>query len=214
MDFLSIDLLQPESIIKYGGVVLLTIIIFVETGLFFGFFLPGDSLLFVAGILTESKFISMSVWLMMALVILAAVLGSTVGYGVGYWAKGYLEQRKENFFYRKCYFKIAERLFRKYGMSTFIVGRFLPVVRTFNPILAGMVRMDIRNFLIYNIVGAAIWVVTLVYAGYWLGNSVPSITNHLEWIILAMILLSTLPIGLTWWRNRDVVTKEMYEEND
>lgn len=207
MNILSIDLFHPESIITYGGVSLLLLIIFAETGLFFGFFLPGDSLLFVAGILSDTKYIDMPVWLLIVLVIIATVLGTTVGYGFGCVAKGYLDQRKENFFYRKSYLAVTERLYQKHGMSTFILGRFIPVVRTFIPILAGIVRIDFSKFFIYNVVGAAVWAISLVYAGYWLGNRVPAIAEHLEFIILGMILLSALPIAVSWLRYGGFLSK-------
>ena len=207
MNILSIDLFHPESIITYGGVSLLLLIIFAETGLFFGFFLPGDSLLFVAGILSDTKYIDMPVWLLIVLVIIATVLGTTVGYGFGCVAKGYLDQRKENFFYGKSYLAVTERLYQKHGMSTFILGRFIPVVRTFIPILAGIVRIDFSKFFIYNVVGAAVWAISLVYAGYWLGNRVPAIAEHLEFIILGMILLSALPIAVSWLRYGGFLSK-------
>jgi membrane-associated protein len=193
-------LFRPEAIIEYGGLALLLLIIFAETGLFFGFFLPGDSLLFVAGILCDTKYIALPVWLLIGLVIIAAVLGTTVGYGFGHWAKRYLDNRKENFFYRRRYMDVTQQFYHRYGMYSFVLGRFLPVVRTFVPILAGVVRVDFRNFFFFNVIGAVAWAAPVILAGYWLGGRFPSITEHLDIIIAGMFLVSGLPIVLSWWR--------------
>lgn len=195
---LFVDLFKPESIILYGGLGLLLFVIFAETGLFFGFFLPGDSLLFVAGLLSGTKYLDVSVWLLIALLIIAASTGTTVGYGFGRWAESYLKNRKENFFYKKKYLQMTEDFYKKYGMMTFILGRFLPVVRTFVPILAGIVRINFGKFLFYNIIGAAAWIITMVMAGHWLGNIFPGISEHLEIIVAAMILLTTIPLWTSW----------------
>lgn len=202
------DLLNPETIIQYGGLVLLLGIIFAETGLFFGFFLPGDSLLFAAGLLCESKYLSTSVGVLIPLLILAAVLGSTVGYGIGRWAKQYLEHRKENFFYKKKYIEMTETFYQKHGMMAFVLGRFLPIVRTFVPILAGMARIDFKKFWIYNLLGAAAWIVSMVLAGYLLGNAFPGLIDHLEIIVVVMIFVSTIPVITTFLRSQRKVLKE------
>ncbi|HZI23815.1 MAG TPA: VTT domain-containing protein, partial [Chryseolinea sp.] len=128
------ELANPEALIQYGGLVLLLLIIFAETGIFFGFFLPGDSLLFAAGLLSESEYLDTPVTVLIVLLIAAAVLGTTVGYGVGRWAKNYLEHRADNFFYRKKYIEMTEAFYQRHGMMAFVLGRFLPIVRTFVPI--------------------------------------------------------------------------------
>lgn len=198
MELSLLEWLQPEAIIKYGGLTLLLLIVFAETGLFFGFFLPGDSLLFVAGLLTNSPHIDLPVWGLIVLVLIAAVSGTAVGYGFGYWAKDYLHRRKENFFYKKKYLDITREVYQRHGMLTFVVGRFLPIVRTFIPILAGISKINFRGFMIYNFIGAAIWVVTMIMAGYWFGRAFPNIINYLEIIIAAMILITAIPVVLTW----------------
>jgi membrane-associated protein len=207
MDALFIDWFRPETIIEYGGITLLLFIIFAETGLFFGFFLPGDSLLFVAGILSNSPFLPVPLWLLLVLVLAAAVSGTCVGYGFGYWAKDYLSRRKENFFYRKKYLEMTKHFYRRYGMMAFIVGRFLPVIRTFVPILAGIVRIEFRKFFLYNLLGAILWVVPMIMAGYWLGNSFPGIVHQLDLIIAGMILLTSIPIIVSWVRLRRPLIK-------
>jgi membrane-associated protein len=201
------DIFRPETIIEYGGLALLLFIIFAETGLFFGFFLPGDSLLFVAGLLSGSPHLSLPVWLLISLVVVAAVSGTTVGYGFGYWAEGYLRNRKENFFYKKRYLEITQNFYRRYGMMVFVVGRFIPIVRTFAPILAGMVRIRFINFLVYNIAGSVIWVTSLVLLGHWLGNRYPFITDHLDFIIIGMIVLSGIPVIMTWLNHRKSIVR-------
>src|SRR6187402_3565455 len=123
-------------LIRYGGVTLLMIIIFAETGIFFGFFLPGDSLLFIAGMLTSSGFLELNIFLLWFLLLIAAVSGTAVGYLSGKRASSYFAHRKENFFYKKKYIETTRSFYRQYGMGAFILGRFLPVVRTFVPIFA------------------------------------------------------------------------------
>ena len=196
------DLFQPEALIKFGGLTLLLLIVFAETGLFFGFFLPGDSLLFVAGLLSNSPHINLPVWLLIALVVIAAVSGTAVGYGFGYWAKDYLYRRKENFFYKKKYLDITREVYQRHGMLTFVVGRFLPIVRTFIPILAGISKINFRKFMIYNFIGAAIWVITMVMSGHLFGKAFPNLINYLEIIIGAMILVTAVPVVITWINHR------------
>ncbi|HEY9048392.1 MAG TPA: VTT domain-containing protein [Ohtaekwangia sp.] len=201
--FLFVDLLNPEEIIKWGGLALLLFIIFAETGLFFGFFLPGDSLLFIAGILSDTKHLSINVWLLILLLTVCAVLGTCVGYAFGRWAENYLKNRKENFFYKKKYMDVADDFYKRYGMTAFIMGRFLPIVRTFVPILAGMVRIDFGRFFFFNAVGAATWIIVMVMAGHLLGNAFPTITEHLEIIVGGMVLITTIPLIISWQRNRN-----------
>ena len=196
------ELVNPEALIQYGGLVLLLAIIFAETGLFFGFFLPGDSLLFAAGLLAESPYIETSVTVLIILLIIAAVLGTTVGYGVGRWAKSYLENRSENFFYRKRYIEMTEEFYQRHGMMAFVLGRFLPIVRTFVPILAGMTHINFNQFFLYNVLGATIWVVTMVMAGHLLGNAFPHLIEYLEYIVFGMILVTTVPLIISFFRGR------------
>ncbi|HEY9005317.1 DedA family protein [Ohtaekwangia sp.] len=201
--FLFVDLLNPEEIIKWGGLALLLFIIFAETGLFFGFFLPGDSLLFIAGILSDTEYLSVNVWMLVLLLTVCAVAGTCVGYGFGRWAENYLKNRKENFFYKKKYMEVAQDFYKRYGMTAFIMGRFLPIVRTFVPILAGMVRIDFGKFFFFNAVGAATWIIVMVMAGHLLGNAFPTITEHLEIIVGGMVLITTIPLVISWQRNRN-----------
>jgi len=197
---LFLDFLNPEAIIKYGGFALLVIIIFAETGVFFGFFLPGDSLLFTAGLLSHIELLDYHPSVMIPILIVAAVAGSTTGYFTGKWAGRYLQNRKENFFFKKKYLEMTHEFYDRHGMMAFILGRFLPVIRTFVTILAGTVNINFSKFFIFNVVGASLWIFSMVMAGYWLGDLFPGIIDHLELIVVGMILLSAVPVVITWMR--------------
>ena len=204
MEISIVDFFNPQNIIQYGGLALLLFIIFAETGLFFGFFLPGDSLLFVAGLLSTSKYIDQPVWLLIIFLVIAAFSGTCVGYYFGAWAKKYFKPKEENLFYKPRYIDMARDFYRRYGMMAFIVGRFLPIVRTFVPILAGIVRIDFKKFLFYNFLGATLWIVSLVMAGHWLGNMFPTLIDSVEIIIVALIVVTAIPVILSFRRNRAV----------
>jgi len=206
------ELFDPRSIIEYGGLTLLLIVIFAETGLFFGFFLPGDSLLFIAGLLCGTKDLDTPLILLIVLVTIAAVLGTTAGYAMGLWADKYFKPRNENFFYRKRHLDMARNFYKKYGMIAFILGRFLPVIRTFIPILAGIVRIDFVKFVLFNFMGAAIWVGIMITTGYWLGNIFPNIADYLTILVIAMIMITSVPLLLSWLRHRHGLIKEEEEE--
>lgn len=203
-----LDSFNPENIIQYGGLTLLLIIIFAETGVFFGFFLPGDSLLFVAGLLSDTEYLDTNVTLLIILLIIAAVSGSTVGYLTGRWAGGYLANKKDSIFFKRKYLDLTQAFYQKHGMMAFILGRFLPVVRTFVTILAGMVKIDFTKFLIFNFLGASIWIIVMVLSGHFLGRIFPNITSYLEFIVIGMILLSAVPVIMTWFKNRKLLAKD------
>lgn len=199
---------NPENIIQYGGLGLLLLIIFAETGVFFGFFLPGDSLLFVAGLMTGPEYLDTPVGLLIILLIIAAVSGSTVGYLTGRWAGNYLKNRKDTWYFKKKYLDITQAFYQKHGMMAFILGRFLPIVRTFVTILAGMARIDMPKFVIFNVLGATIWICTMVLAGYFLGRLFPEITTYLELIVVGMIIVSAIPVIMTYLKNKKLLAKE------
>jgi membrane-associated protein len=203
-----LDTFNPETLIQVGGLGLLMLIIFAETGVFFGFFLPGDSLLFVAGLLADTEYLNIHISLLIILLIIAAVSGSFVGYLTGKWAGIYLLNKKDSFFFKKKYIDITQAFYQKHGMMAFILGRFLPVVRTFVTILAGMAKIDFAKFLIFNFLGASIWVLTMVLAGHFLGRLFPNISSYLEIIVVGMILVSAIPVIITWFRNRNLLAKD------
>lgn len=203
-----LDSINPENIIQYGGLGLLLLIIFAETGVFFGFFLPGDSLLFVAGLLAGGEYLETNVTMLIILLIIAAVSGSTVGYFTGRWAGNYLANKKDSLFFKKKYLDVTQAFYQKHGMMAFILGRFLPVVRTFVTILAGMAKIDFPKFLFFNFLGASIWIIVMVLSGHFLGRLFPQITTYLELIVIGMIIISAIPVVITWFKNRNLLAKD------
>ncbi len=166
-------------------------IIFAESGLFFGFFFPGDSLLFTAGFLASRGFLN--IWLLTGLTFLAAVLGDSVGYAFGHRVGPKIFCKEDSIFFHKDHVRKAELFFAKHGPKAIILARFMPVVRTFAPILAGIGTMHYRTFLLYNIVGGSLWAIGLTFLGYFLGNIIPDVDKYLLPIIGAIIFFSVLP---------------------
>jgi membrane-associated protein len=203
-----LDSFNPEHLIQVGGLTLLLAIIFAETGVFFGFFLPGDSLLFVAGLLCDTEYLDINVGLLIVLLIIAAVSGSTVGYLTGRWAGKFLKNRPDSIFFKKKYLDVTEAFYQKHGMMAFILGRFLPIVRTFVTIIAGMVKIDMPKFVFFNFLGATIWIVVMVLSGHFLGRIFPGITTYLEVIVVGMILVSAIPVAITYFKNRKLLAKD------
>jgi membrane-associated protein len=202
MDFSNLQeffrfLLDSEDIIRYGGLALVTLIVFAENGLFFAFFLPGDYLLFLAGLFTSSRQLDWPITVVMGCIILAAVLGSLVGYYFGMALGHNLENRKESFFFKRKNLEQSRAFFSKYGGRALILARFMPVVRTFSPIIAGTIRMPFRSFLLYNILGGVLWGVSLPLAGFYLGQTFPQIINYVEWIIVFFLAITSLALVRT-----------------
>ncbi|MBV2166526.1 MAG: VTT domain-containing protein [Kaistella sp.] len=202
------DLLNPEFYIKMGGFWLILFIIFAETGLFIGFFLPGDSLLFVSGIYaveivkeslgsTGSDFLDTTI--LASAIAIAAVIGNEVGYWFGRKAGPALYKKEDTFLFKKKYLFQAHDFFEEHGALAVIMARFLPVVRTFTPIVAGIVKMDKTRFLIDNIIGAFLWSFSLIFAGHYLDRLFNDqfgidLKSHLEMIIIIIVLITTVPI--------------------
>lgn len=185
-------LLDPIFIIKTLGVIGIILIVFAETGLFFGFFLPGDSLLFTAGIFASQGFYSIEVLLIGC--IIAAILGDSVGYWSGKKYGRKLFDRDAGFFFKKKRLYDAEIFYEKHGKSTIIIARFVPVIRTFAPIVAGIGNMKYSSFVSYNIFGGVIWVSGLLLLGYFLGGMIPNPDKYIIPIALLIIILSFIPI--------------------
>jgi membrane-associated protein len=152
------NLTDAKSIISNGGFYLLLIVVYAETGLFFGFFLPGDYLLFLAGILTAAGIIEVPVYILVPSLIVAGILGNYTGYWFGYRTGPVLFNKNDSLFFKKRYIAVAEEFYDKYGGMALILGRFFPIVRTFAPIFAGVVKVDIKKFTLYNIIGSVAWV--------------------------------------------------------
>ncbi|WPP52419.1 DedA family protein [Catalinimonas niigatensis] len=194
--------LQPEMILKSGGLWLLLLIIFLETGIFFGFFLPGDSLLLTAGILCGSTYLEVSIYELLIGLSVAGFLGAMAGYVFGRKTGNYLLMKPESFFFKKKYLSIAEDYYLKYGNMAFVIGRFLPLARTFIPILAGFVKSNVWTFVWFNILGTIIWVGVFVLGGYWLARLFPAVTQYIEFFVLFLIFITSLPLLLSWLRRR------------
>ena len=216
LDFQWHDLINPEFYIKYGGLWLLLFIIFAETGLFIGFFLPGDSLLFVAGIYsanlaaqvisTDSE--GVDLFLLWLLVSAAGVLGNYVGYWFGKKSGPYLYERKDTFVFKKKYLLQATEFYQRYGGWAIVAARFVPIIRTFAPIVAGVVKMDRKKFTYFNVVGCFAWVASMLLAGHFLNRWVMNefgidIKEHLELIVIAIVLVSTLPVIIKFFFKKE-----------
>lgn len=185
-------MLDPILIIKTVGIIGVIFIVFAETGLFFGFFFPGDSLLFTAGIFASQGFFS--IWLLLVCCILAAILGDSVGYWSGRKYGRKLFDRDAGFFFKKKRLYDAELFYEKHGKSTIIIARFVPVIRTFAPIVAGIGNMRYFSFISYNIFGGILWVSGMLLFGYFLGSIIPNPDTYIIPIALLIIILSFMPI--------------------
>ena len=219
---------DPEGLkrlIISGGVVLLVAIVFSETGLLVGFFLPGDSLLFLAGALCSVNLLDTSApppldFTFTALALItAAILGNTVNYWLGRWAGIGVWERPEGRFIKRRYLVEAHRFYEKWGALSLVLTRYIPIARTFVPFVAGVSRMGFASYTLWNIVGAVLWVPVLMAVGYWLGQ-IPFVQRNLETVVLGVILISVMPIvvaaGLKWWRSRHppAPTASTSESND
>ncbi len=195
-------LMNSEKLIAYGGITLLLIIVFAETGLFFGFFLPGDYLLFTAGLLCGTDVLNVSIYILTIMVIIAAILGDYTGYATGKYFGHKLFKRKNSILFKKEYLQKTEEFFKKYGNVSLIIGRYFPIVRTFAPILAGTVKMSFIKFSLANISGGILWVFTLVPTGYYLGKNHPEVMDYLGYFILFFTVMTSIPIIKTIWSRR------------
>jgi len=198
-DFLQ-NLTSPEWIMENGGLYLLLFIIFAETGILLGFFLPGDPLLFITGMILANSTLpqtnatlSLLYWIL--LISIAGILGNFLGYWTGKKSGNLLLKKKDNFIFKKKYIVQAQEFYEKRGGGAIIIARFMPIVRTFAPVVAGIVKMDLRKFSFFNIIGSFIWVGVLVTAGYLLGEN-EWIKNNLEKIVLLIVLIATAPLLL------------------
>ena len=196
------QLVNPESIIHYGGIYLLLFVVFAETGLFVGFFLPGDSLLFTAGLLCSTHILDMHPSLLIILIIAAAVAGNMVGFGFGKKVGPLLFRRKSGLLFRQEHLVTAHEFYKKHGKKTIILSRFLPIVRTFAPIVAGIVKLDLYKFFIYSFVGAFFWVNALVLTGFFLGEYIPGIKNYLGYIVIFLIVITSIPFVINSIKKR------------
>ena len=197
-DFLSF--LNPETVISSLGLLGVTVFIFAESGLFFGFFLPGDSLLFTAGFLASKGILPLPELLIWSM--LAAALGDSFGYAFGRRVGPAIFSKEDSLLFRRSYVEKTRKFFALHGQKTIILARFVPVIRTFAPILAGVGEMSYRRFLVYNIVGGFLWVLSLCLSGYFLGQILPGVDQYLLPIVLVIIVISILPGACHFYRER------------
>ncbi len=191
-----------EWIIHNGGLYVLLLVIFVETGVFFCFFLPGDSLLFAAGFYVDElakQFFDVNYSVIILLIIIAAILGNTLGYWFGYKVGPLLYQRKDSFFFKKKHLIRAHDFYEEYGKATIFLGIFLPIVRTFAPIVAGIVKMDKKTFMLFNIIGSSCWVAAMILGGKFLQGWMLQkyrfdLKNHVDVIVIGLAALTLLPV--------------------
>lgn len=187
--------IDPEKLLREGGFYVVMFVIFAETGLFFGFFLPGDYLLFLAGMFVATGKLDVNIYVLIFGLFVAAVSGNFVGYWFGRKTGPVLYQRKDSLFFKRRYLKAAEEYYNKQGAFALIMGRFVPIVRTFAPIFAGVVKLDFKRFALYNFAGAIIWIASLTLLGYFLGKRFEKeINDYLLYIIIGFIVITSLPL--------------------
>jgi membrane-associated protein len=211
-DFNWLQLLNPEFyiLLEFGGIkiglLVVLFIVFAETGLLAGFFLPGDSLLFLAGIYSESlmsqisfgnEFVNVTIFALM--VAFMGVLGNMVGYWFGSRSGSYLYNQKDTFFFKKKYLYQAKEFFEKYGNRAIVFARFLPIVRTFAPVVAGIVSMDKKKFMFYNILGSFLWSFSMIFAGHYLHELFLDkfqidLKHYIEFIVIGIVGFTTIPV--------------------
>ena len=194
-------LYQFDELIRWGGYSVLVAIVFAETGLLAGFFLPGDSLLVTAGLVAAVGG-ALNIWALILVLSLAAIAGDTTGYWIGRHFGPRIFNREDSFFFHKDHLARTRHFYEKYGAKTIVIARFVPIVRTFAPTVAGVGRMAYRRFLAYNVLGGIAWVMSMTLVGYLLGRSVPDIEKKIHWVILVVIVLSFLPIVREWALSR------------
>ncbi len=194
------DFLDVVPLIQTVGLLGIFLIVFAESGLFFGFFLPGDSLLFTAGVLAAAS--HFNVWILLLGCFLMAVLGDTVGYWFGHKMGPKIFYKEESWFWSKKNLERTQAFYAKHGNKTITLARFVPVVRTFAPIMAGVGNMKYKTFLFWNVSGALIWTVSMIFGGYFLGNLIPNIDKYILPIVFGIILASLIPIFIEFFRNR------------
>ncbi len=197
------ELTDPESIIRYGGLTLLVFVIFAETGLMIGFFLPGDSLVFISGLIcaTEPQLMDIHIVTLTSSLTFAAIIGNITGYYFGKRIGPSLFTKDDNLIFKKKYLEITKSFYDRNGGQSLVLGRFLPIIRTFAPILAGVINMNFKTFFIYTLVGGILWIGSLSILGYYLGR-INWVKNNAEWIVIGLIVITFIPILRAWKKEK------------
>lgn len=195
MDFV-VDLLvgntSLDDLIRWGGYLILVAIVFTETGLLVGFFLPGDSLLITAGLVAGAG--GLNIWWLNVLLMAAAVVGDSVGYAIGFRTGPRIFTREDSLLFNRRYLIRTREFYERYGGKTIVLARFVPIIRTFAPVVAGVGQMAYSRFLFYNVFGGIGWVASMTWAGYLLGRAVPNIQQYVHVVVAVVVVLSVLPI--------------------
>jgi membrane-associated protein len=181
-----------DDLVRVGGYVVLVAIVFTETGLLVGFFLPGDSLLITAGLVAGSG--AINIWWLNILLSAAAIAGDSVGYAIGFRTGPRIFTREDSLLFNRRHLIRTREFYERYGGKTIVLARFIPIIRTFAPVVAGVGQMAYRRFVFYNVFGGIGWVASLTWAGYLLGQTVPNIDQHVHLVVIIVIVLSVLPI--------------------
>jgi membrane-associated protein len=189
-----------DALVRWGGYVVLTAIVFTETGLLIGFFLPGDSLLITAGLVAATG--ALDIWWLNVLLVAAAVAGDSVGYTIGARIGPRLFTREKSWLFNPRHVVRTREFYARHGAKTIVIARFVPIIRTFAPVIAGVGEMPYRRFLLYNVAGGLGWVLSMTWAGYLLGNVVPNIDRHIHIVVIVVIVLSVIPIAVEIIRER------------
>jgi membrane-associated protein len=195
-------LFVPENLIKIGGLGLLLFIVFAETGLFIGFFLPGDSLLFTAGILCSTHVLDVNIVTLMLGLNLAATFGNLTGYYFGKRVGTKLFTRDDSLVFKKRYVAITNSFYNRHGGKALILGRFLPIIRTFAPILSGVIKMELKIFVVYTVVGSILWTSTMTLSAYYLAKAIPNLKDHLGLVVLFLIIITAIPVISTYRKEK------------
>ncbi len=198
------NIMDAQSILSKGGFYLLLVVVFAETGLFFGFFLPGDYLLFMAGLLCASGMFDVNIFVLIVSLIVAGILGNYAGYFFGRRTGPLLFSKHDSFFFKKRHVVMAEQFYVKYGGMALILGRFFPIIRTFAPIFAGVVKVDFKRFSLYNIIGSVAWVLVLCLSGYFLGRRYPEARHYVQYIIIGFFVITSIPLVIAYLKKRTI----------
>jgi len=196
--------ISPDAIAQ-GGLILIALIVFAESGLLIGFFLPGDTLLIAAGVLAAQG--TLSIEMTIIAIAIAAIVGDNVGYTIGQYSGKRLFHKRDGVLFRHEYIEQAQNFYDKHGGKTIILARFVPIVRTFAPMVAGIGKMPRGKFFAYNVVGAVIWSTSVTLLGYWVGSKIPNIGDYLEFAILGVMVLAIIPA--IWHIVRDPRSRKM-----
>ncbi|HEX6168905.1 MAG TPA: VTT domain-containing protein [Chitinophagaceae bacterium] len=206
-----LKIFDPESLVSDGGLLIVVLLIYGSTGLFFCFFIPSGALLFTAGIYTATGGLKYDLFTVCCLLILASILGNLTGYWFGWKTGPLLYKRKDSRFFKKQHLKTAETFYNKYGWLALTVGLYLPIIRTFASIVAGMVKLNFRRFILLTVTGSVVWILSFVLAGYFIGSR-PYLKPWLNYIVIGFILIVTIPLIIWIFKELKTMRKENREK--